>query len=1586
MASNDQWPPVAPVGKHSIKNRSTTNTKKPTKEIQQQVLSGLNEMFENTLESDVILSVANSCDWELDSCIDSLIVLSSTVESQNKASQEQGAFVLVSRDPGNQAEPSPQEIGADYLKMDKTELQKQKQELKKFEKIKKTSKNRMGSFRGNISKLDSNYREKLPSATFDSIWNPPMLQSKSDEKNWNDSDLMNNALFTLPQMSQSSNPWIQGPNIPHHPPSETNSIASQSKPKKESELCGLKVQYRTAGMENSSDDDDADVVIEEELNCTIPTSIPVNVSQLLSSSIQAPAQVATSYKTELTTTPSPPSTPKRSIHQATVDRIKRAILSGDKIMVLLRGLPGSGKSFLARSLVSTTTGDNPAKYIFSADDYFVALGRGIYMYDPKRLSDAHTITQNRAHEALSQGKTPVIIDNTNTQAWEMRPYAAMAVEFGYIVEVLEPDTPWANKIKELAQKNTHGVPKDKIEQMLMRFEPGVTGDKLLTMYSLWYAPGADPREVKIPERSRNAAEELSVSVEPSIAPAHITNHLGEPGEHEQPEEQTKTMEREDRAESPRNNEHKPSPGETYCLQVLPAIGSERKNSVVFTDVGVASDSVKEEMGHNDENVAHYSEMQEQDEEFGKKSKRNGESPGSESKGEENGVRSAVHNFLSELTQGYNSTSAGFQRAEQRQSTVIITELFEEQEIDNVADIAASLLEGTTMEDIDLCNENESAERDYSIFVKSCEHEVLMEDEKIENSSGEDKDMSFIDAENLSDIETAEESTEPQAQSTLGTIFNIIKTSILGNTQDEEQLTNNEVEEGKELKEFSLMEDVKISNDKSESVSVDDVNVFESPVAEIRAAIDSIDNDVLMEGTKRSDKNHDSEFYAVADETLKAIKMLSIEEANIFSAEFVDSKKIVDEMVEKNVVLPPADTSMKNPESVKSGEPAEESEIIDNVNRITWKESPFPVDDLLLPKVNPVEEANVHNVQKQDVSTNTSYYDFNVSYFGGTSEPIYRVISAFNRPINEAVPNPRPERPPVKLMLDKSSMTGDIFSREGNPEIDDDEAKKDRFPELMELFPHIPRDYLVEIYEKVNEDLDWAVELLLEGGTENIVLKTTEENSGSDEPSTVEQEDNNPSMMPEPVQSFSPNLRRSSQCLESDYLKNEGSEDTEREQERQKYAEFSINEDIMARTLEMKEPSADVSDDAASTSTASISRMESTEDEKSSESDDLVELNLGFDCIRGLEQTLGIQNFHIPENFSPVIQVKKSIAEELYANWIESFCQQANARHEQLDEMMAKDAELARSLERKMELEGATASENSSEPNLEQIMDMELALAKYKNELKSIISRETPDDLAARLSRQMLNEALPGLDPDAFNEILKVTNGNFKQAFEIIEANTGRAIVPCDTLKKQKILMDEVKEEDKNLREKPPPMIIVRARGKNDRLGYNTALAHARNSREEAQRQLSLQIQNYNKAAEAYKKGCPGVAAYYSQVARLHTRNIDAAHAAAASAFVEAQSWDSEESLDLHNLFVSEALTALDEFLEYHLDKLMRNNKRSSTIYIVTGRGARSNRGTSKIKPAVSQKLNSRNIKFTEDNPGCLKVTLYRKNGTTYLKN
>ncbi|NWW66248.1 N4BP2 protein, partial [Ifrita kowaldi] len=139
-----------------------------------------------------------------------------------------------------------------------------------------------------------------------------------------------------------------------------------------------------------------------------------------------------------------------------------------QVLVLLRGVPGSGKSYLARNLLE----DNPGGIILSTDDYFYKHGQ--YHYDPDCLGEAHDWNRKRAKEAFEMRISPIIIDNTNIQAWEMKPYVTLAQQFKYKVMFREPDTWWKFKPKELERRNIHGVSKEKIKRMLERYERCLT--------------------------------------------------------------------------------------------------------------------------------------------------------------------------------------------------------------------------------------------------------------------------------------------------------------------------------------------------------------------------------------------------------------------------------------------------------------------------------------------------------------------------------------------------------------------------------------------------------------------------------------------------------------------------------------------------------------------------------------------------------------------------------------------------------------------------------------------------------------------------------------------------------------------------------------------------------------------------------------------------------------------------------------------------------------------------------------------------------------------------------------------------------
>lgn len=137
--------------------------------------------------------------------------------------------------------------------------------------------------------------------------------------------------------------------------------------------------------------------------------------------------------------------------------------TGQKQLIIVRGISGSGKSTLAKQLAGTTG------KIFSTDDQFMS-PEGEYKFDPSLLGKHHQTNQNLAKEAMQQGISPIVIDNTNTTMKEMQPYVLLAKEFGYKVQFQEPTTPWKFDAEELAKRNKHGVPLHVIQRMLQRWE------------------------------------------------------------------------------------------------------------------------------------------------------------------------------------------------------------------------------------------------------------------------------------------------------------------------------------------------------------------------------------------------------------------------------------------------------------------------------------------------------------------------------------------------------------------------------------------------------------------------------------------------------------------------------------------------------------------------------------------------------------------------------------------------------------------------------------------------------------------------------------------------------------------------------------------------------------------------------------------------------------------------------------------------------------------------------------------------------------------------------------------------------------
>jgi predicted kinase len=168
------------------------------------------------------------------------------------------------------------------------------------------------------------------------------------------------------------------------------------------------------------------------------------------------------------------------------------------IVYIMRGVPGSGKSFDAKSLAG-----DPNR-VFSADDWFEMRPGGYRAnWSVKNLFPAHKWNDDRIRQAMQQGITPIAVDNTNLRMRDARPYIEMANQYQYWPEIKESTSPWWAKISELLKnkelnadeldqwaeklatgfehgdktiQNTHGVPSFSIKKMLARYTPYTVDD------------------------------------------------------------------------------------------------------------------------------------------------------------------------------------------------------------------------------------------------------------------------------------------------------------------------------------------------------------------------------------------------------------------------------------------------------------------------------------------------------------------------------------------------------------------------------------------------------------------------------------------------------------------------------------------------------------------------------------------------------------------------------------------------------------------------------------------------------------------------------------------------------------------------------------------------------------------------------------------------------------------------------------------------------------------------------------------------------------------------------------------------------
>lgn len=157
--------------------------------------------------------------------------------------------------------------------------------------------------------------------------------------------------------------------------------------------------------------------------------------------------------------------------ERTFSDISFDIADGKKTLLIMRGLPGSGKSSVSNEIQRLfQTLENTQVVRISTDEILEMCEAG-YKWAGYKMKLYHSMARKLVNASLNCDVPLIILDNTNIKRKEFESYIVDARAKGYKVRLLTVGYFDEEAIQLSFERNSHNVPIEAIRRMAQAYQP-----------------------------------------------------------------------------------------------------------------------------------------------------------------------------------------------------------------------------------------------------------------------------------------------------------------------------------------------------------------------------------------------------------------------------------------------------------------------------------------------------------------------------------------------------------------------------------------------------------------------------------------------------------------------------------------------------------------------------------------------------------------------------------------------------------------------------------------------------------------------------------------------------------------------------------------------------------------------------------------------------------------------------------------------------------------------------------------------------------------------------------------------------------